>query len=229
MLKSIIDGGVNSDGYNHIKNIFKEIGLVDMFDYFYENNIGRSNPYHNNTHTFIVVDLVNQYCFREHIGGQLKVCLLVAALYHDFMHSGGKWKDEDNIKVAFNELWQGWLKVNRGYLADTTKTRILPLHMETIRQLIYHTKYPYEPSVNDFFRIVREADILSYEHEQWREYVFQGLCKELGKDYESDKKELLNNLLNFHKKLVEEEIQLPFLKILKKLILMISYLILKKK
>lgn len=214
MLKTIIDNGVNSDGYKYIRVIFEEVGLAHMFDYFYKNNSGRDNSYHNNTHTFVVVDLVNSYCFREHIGGQLRNVLLIAALYHDFCHSGGKAEnDAENISVAFKGLWEGWLKVDRGDLKNRDKTRILPLHMETIRQLIEYTEYPYKDCPNDLFRAIREADILSYEHEEWYKYVFEGLCAECNINIEEKGKDkALLELLEFHSNLLNKEIQTPFFK-----------------
>ena len=218
MFEPIIDKGKDSRGYNHIKGIFDSIKLPDMFDYFYENNKGKNNPYHNNTHTFNVVELVNQYCIANDINDTLKMCYLVAALFHDFNHSGGKKTDKENVKLAYIGFWDAW-QINRRNSFKTENTRILPMYADLIIRLINSTEFPYK-SIEDnnstrlykaeALRVLREADILSYEHTEWEKYVYEGLMKENDKDANLHKDRWLIHMLDFHKKLLDSEIKTPF-------------------
>ena len=104
MLKTWIDDVKDGESYAYFHQMFHELGINDLFEWFYDHNTARNNPYHNNVHTFIVVDLIHQYCIEKGIQGQLARTLHIAALYHDFGHSSGKLTDEENIKIACDGL-----------------------------------------------------------------------------------------------------------------------------
>ena len=215
MIKCIEDKGVNSSGYNKIRRYFVEIGYAEVFDWFYSHNIGKANGYHNNTHTFNVVELVKQYCDSKNMGESRMRVHLVAALFHDFCHSGGKLEDSENISIALNGLRKMMEEV--GLTMPLTFKFMLPLDRVYAFYLIDSTKYPYKGLNIDKFahlRVIREADILSYEHKKWKKYVYEGLCSELGLKKE-EKQENLNKLLDFHKDLLEKEVKLDFFKKLK--------------
>lgn len=218
MFKVIIDKGADSEGYKYIRSIFEEIGLADMFDWFYTHNEGRDNPYHNNTHTFCVVELIRQYC--DSVGADINDSgrrqFLVAALFHDFNHSGGKEIDSVNIKRANEGFFAAWQE-NRRNLLNKEITRILPFEAYIISSLIRSTEYPYddwdiknESNLIKFGKALRQADILSYEHDAWHEYVFEGLLKELGDNAPKDKNEALIRMLDFHKVLVDKYVKDEF-------------------
>ena len=190
-----------------ISAIFEEIGHKFLFDWFITNNKGQDNPYHNNIHAFCVVNLVNLYCLAEKLPQNERICLLIAALFHDFNHSGGILSDRLNVLIAMMRL-KFAVRINN--LGKGNK--ITDYERDYILQLISSTEYPYKPIHNQFLRVLREADILSYEHENWHEHVFKGICEEKGLDISDNEEELLNRLLEFHEKLIDEEIKLPFFK-----------------
>lgn len=219
MLECVEDKGIDSQGYLKIREYFKEIGMESAFDYFYEHNDGRNNPYHNNTHTFNVVELIKQYCDSEKLSKNMRKSLLIAALFHDFNHSGGKFDDDANIKIAL----KGLIKMfDETRLWGRGNIFILPtFNRVIINTMIHFTRYPYKDSHYDknkkitvFVRALREADILSYEHDKWEKYVYNGLCKELGSD-KTKRSENLKRMLDFHKKLLDDEIKIDFFKKLK--------------
>ena len=210
MFKCIEDKGVGSSGYNRIKRYFDKIGYGMVFDWFYLRNEGKNNPYHNNTHTFNVVELIKRYCDSVGMSQDLTKCYLIAALFHDFNHSGGNADDDENINRACKGLTAMMCETKITSLLN--KDVFMPSGLRAlVYDLIYFTRYPYKKCINSAIRVLREADILSYEHTKWKKYVFHGLCEELGVD-KSKRNENIEKLLSFHKKLLEDEIKTPFFK-----------------
>ena len=85
-----------------IDNIFYEAKT-----YILENNIVE-NDYHNNEHMINVFN--NAMTLFEHYKDEYelslydKLILGLAALFHDFNHSGGRLKDSENIELALVSL-----------------------------------------------------------------------------------------------------------------------------
>lgn len=75
--------------------------------YITENN-DTENYYHNNKHMLDVFNnsmmLFDQYKKEYELKTLDKICLGLAALFHDYKHSGGKLKDDENIEIALDEL-----------------------------------------------------------------------------------------------------------------------------
>lgn len=190
---------------DEISHIFGEIDALNFFYYFLYANKGKENPYHNNIHTMNVIKLLNEYCISEKIPQHERKCLLISALFHDFNHSGGKLSDKENVDEAIKGFNKAVDVINGIF-----DKKISIFQRAYIMQFIRGTEYPYKPIENNFFRVLREADILSYEHDEWFKCVFQGICKENGLNWEENTSEKLEKLLDFHKNLVSQEIKTPF-------------------
>lgn len=86
---------------------YNEFKLDKIFDiakkYLLENNIS-NNPYHNNEHIINVFNncifLFDMYKDQYKLTIYDKLNLGMAALFHDFGHSGGKLTDKENIQIA---------------------------------------------------------------------------------------------------------------------------------
>lgn len=134
----------NTDKYNR---------LLDYLTIIIPNFI--HNPYHNLEHTINVFQ--NVWCLTKHkYESQNKLfdtntlvnncyLTLVAALFHDFNHTGGKENDYKNIQLA-TEYFK---KVTQETELDTQK----------IIDIINMTKFPYNDKRNEFNEIIRGADL----------------------------------------------------------------------
>lgn len=134
------------------------------FDVLLTKNEGSHNPYHNTFHTITV--FVNSYkiaktekCSYSQIRN-----VLIAALFHDFNHSGGKKPDSENIKEAISKFLE--------YSQESEQTN------ETIIEIIKSTEYPYiikESDLNLEQRIIRDADITQMYTDNFLQQVIFGL------------------------------------------------------
>lgn len=136
-------------------------------------NTGVNNPYHNNFHTITV--FVNSYhiaksenCSKEQIR-----TILIAALFHDFNHSGGKKSDQDNIKEAIS-----FFKKNSNE-SDSTNHSVI--------EIIKATEYPYTIKEKDLSleqKIIRDADLTQMYTDNFLQQVIYGLLvQEQGLDF----------------------------------------------
>ncbi len=164
----------------------------DLIAYFrilwlYAQNL--SSPYHNFRHVMHVLWLCHQAC--EYYGSELtfrqKRNLLIAAMFHDFNHTGKKGSDSVNIQAAILALSIHSQPVDADYF-------------EEIRSLIAVTEYPYRvPSegLSLSARIIRDADMGQSLSTAWIQQVTFGLAAEWG----VTPLEVLHRQVDFHKKL----------------------------
>lgn len=132
------------------------------------------NPYHNNEHMIEVFNnsmmLFNEYKIVYNLTEDDRLELGIAALFHDFNHSGGKLSDSQNIEIAINEL----LKF--------TKDNNINKHYYNIKEIILATKFPHEDiKLLNTQKIIRDADTMGGIIDGW-ENVIKSLSNEIGKD-----------------------------------------------
>jgi HD superfamily phosphodiesterase len=139
--------------------IIKKFKLEYYLNVILTNNNGNTNLYHNFYHT----QCVTTNCYKIAIDtdtyeeNDIKI-LLIAALFHDFNHSGGKLKnDSENVKLAI----EGFQKYTKESKEDT----------EFICDLIKITEFPYNADNDSKLsirqQILRDADVM-----QWLEPNF---------------------------------------------------------
>jgi hypothetical protein len=131
-------------------------------------------PYHNFRHMFHVLWLCYQACL---FYGKLRLTpremrnLLIAAMFHDFDHSGLMGDDDLNILRAVRGLERHILETDKKFLPD-------------IELLIQATEFPYKiPSqcLDLSGQIIRDADLSQALSAAWVQQVIFGLASEWNK------------------------------------------------
>lgn len=138
--------------------------------YLAQNN---NHPYHNLRHMLHVMWLCYQACifYGDRISHRDKRNLLIAALFHDFNHSGKFGNDIENIERAIAAL--------RLYILPEDR-----LYFEQIEGLIRPTEYPYKIASEELTllgKILRDADVSQAFSVAWLQQILIGLAKEWGK------------------------------------------------
>jgi hypothetical protein len=174
-------------------NDFLEIDdqeIENIFDnaraYIIENN-KVENPYHNNEHMVNVFNnamlLFDQYKEEYELTPSDKLCLGLAALFHDFNHSGGKLTDKENIELALVALKEFLDAVNKSDIWNNRKL-VNPLIFSKIEQIIIATEFPHlDIDLDILQKIIRDADTMGGITEGWKSVV-TSLAKEYNKTLE---------------------------------------------
>ena len=141
-----------------IDNIFYEAKT-----YILENNLVE-NDYHNNEHMVNVFNnamiLFNHYKDEYKLIPYNKLLLGLAALFHDFNHSGGKLKDSENIELALVALKEFLVTINKSDLYDD------------IKNIIVATEFPHlDIDLDILQKIIRDADTMGGVIEGWKSVV----------------------------------------------------------
>jgi len=129
-----------------------------------------NNPYHNFRHMIHVLYQsyeAARYCKYDEIFGARKFrAFLIAALFHDFGHSGQMGNDAQEIATALKGVEEYILEEDRD---------LLPL----ISELITFTEYPYVNTVIPLgSEILRDADMSQTFSDVWMQQIVFGLAQE---------------------------------------------------
>ena len=143
--------------------------------FFRANNL--FNPYHNFRHMTHVLWLCYNACqyYSHQLPPRQMRTLLIAALFHDFDHTGRPHRgDEDpdgiNIEIAISGV--------RRYLASDDRAL-----MPEIEALIEATHFPYKTDIQKLDlpgKIIRDADLAQALSPVWIQQVVIGLAREAG-------------------------------------------------
>jgi hypothetical protein len=141
-----------------IDNIFYEAKT-----YILENNLVE-NDYHNNEHMINVFNnamvLFNHYKDEYKLPPYHKLILGLAALFHDFNHSGGRLKDSENIELALVALKEFLVTINKSDLYDD------------IKNIIIATEFPHlDIDLDILQKIIRDADTMGGIIDGWKSVV----------------------------------------------------------
>lgn len=156
-----------------------------------ENNTAKDNPYHNNHHLLGVFRSAMKLTI-GHLETKDITEIGLAALFHDFNHSGGKLTDTENIKLAITEL--SVFHINNVQLFTDKGIDVGNSYV-----LMNITEYPHkrEPETIQE-KIIRYSDMLQYYDENWFLNVVMGfLNKEVGlsiKDSIENQIKFVNNV-----------------------------------
>jgi hypothetical protein len=141
--------------------------LCDAFNYILNNSKSNTLPYHNLKHSVDVLGM----CMT--IEPTSSITLKLAALFHDFNHSGGELSDEDNVQMAIDGITDYY---NYGTENLTEKALL------EIIEIIEATQYPYIIDKKDLTKnqsIIRDADLMvSMNDGFWSMGIF-GLMDEM--------------------------------------------------
>lgn len=143
----------------------------DLRDYFkiaFYQNRGGINPYHNVRHILHVLWLCDDaisYYTPPGLGPQNCRNLLIAAMFHDFDHSGRMGHDDLEIERAVRGL----------------KAHLQPMDQDQIQEittLIKATEFPHNSDLGDLSleaKILRDADLAQCLDNAWIQQVLFGL------------------------------------------------------
>ncbi len=130
--------------------------------------------YHNFRHMFQVAFNCYEACefYQENAKQLLSPLemrkLLVAALFHDFDHSGLFGHDDLNLKRAVRGFEKHVQECDKPFIGE-------------IGSIMWETKFPYENEVDDLplvSKIIRDADMGQTFSEAWIQQVIMGLSEE---------------------------------------------------
>lgn len=170
-------------------NEFKDLTDKDISDIFYsaktyilENNLVE-NDYHNNEHMINVFNnamLLFDY-YKDEFGLYDKLILGLAALFHDFNHSGGKLKDSENIELALASL--------KEFLSSFDKSDLY----DDIKNIIVATEFPHlDIDLDPLQKIIRDADTMGGIIDGW-----QSVVKNLASEYNKTLEEFIPTQIKF--------------------------------
>jgi len=152
-----------------------EGNLVHYFRVVFNHAQNLQNPYHNFRHMLHVTWACFQACIYYGNEGRLSPRqmrnLLIAALFHDFDHSGMVGNDDLNIQRSLRGFEKYILDEDRPFDSD-------------IRKMIWATMYPYEEKSEGLdlcSQIIRDADLGQALSVAWIQQVVFGLAAEWGK------------------------------------------------
>lgn len=131
------------------------------------------NPYHNFRHVTHVLWLCMEACkfYSHELTAREMRNVLIAALFHDFDHSGQPIPDSENIRRAIAGLQR--------HIASEDME-----HFRSITYLIEITEFPYKIETQYLglqAQIIRDADMSQAMSVAWIQQVVFGLAKEWGK------------------------------------------------
>jgi len=148
-----------------------EGNLIHYFRAVFNHARNLHYPYHNFRHIFHVLWLCHEAClfYRDRLTPRDMRNLLIAAMFHDFDHSGDMSDDDINILRAVRGVKRHLREEDKDYLAD-------------IIELIQTTEYPYKttpPPSALSAQIIRDADMSQALSVAWVQQVIFGLALEL--------------------------------------------------
>lgn len=175
---------------NQLENInsFNYHPLVkEALNYYLKYNNAKTLPYHNMNHMLCMMNVMKDYIL-EMFNNDDKMLdnadmdqvsiddCMIAAIFHDFNHSGGKQTDTINIHNALL-AFEDYVKTsnlinNENYI----------LNKDAIIDMIKATEYPYvikDDDLKTYQRIIRECDILAIMHTDILTQTIIGLSIEM--------------------------------------------------
>jgi hypothetical protein len=170
----VIKGGI-PEAVKNTENLY-EGNLKHYFKtvFFQARNV--NNGYHNFRHMMHVFWLCYLACiyYRSELSPRRMRNLLIAAMFHDFNHSGKKEPDRKQIQRATDSFLMNVLEEDNESIAD-------------ILTFIRLSEYPYQlPSVSSMIelevQILRDADLSQALNVAWIQQVIFGLAEEWGKE-----------------------------------------------
>lgn len=145
--------------------------LSKGFSWVVKNSDSNHLPYHNLNHLLCVVKNCYLGCKYHNLNDETTNNLLLAALFHDVNHTGGKETDDVNI-----------IKAKESFHNFVTETG-LKLDTKSVCGLIEVTQFPYVKESEDLTiseSIIRDADLLQVTEYNWIQQNILGLCVEMG-------------------------------------------------
>ncbi len=154
---------------NGFLKIIKNYKLEKYLKQLILNNSGNNNPYHNFHHSLTIIKNIYFICKDLKIDEYHTRLMIIAGLFHDFNHSGGKEKDDSkNIEEA--------IKAFRKYSSEES----IP-DEKFVESIIEVTRYPYikTEGLTIYEKIIRDDDLLQGCETNFIQQILFGLGKEM--------------------------------------------------
>jgi len=148
--------------------------LQKAFKYILLNSKSNNNPYHDLNHLLTVMKWCYHGAKYEGISGKPLKELLIASIFHDVNHSGGKKSDEENIKDA--------KKIMKKFI----ESEKIDVDVYSMNEILDATQFPYVIDAKDLNirqAIIRDADIMQIYQYNWIQQNIYGLAQELSIDF----------------------------------------------
>jgi hypothetical protein len=156
---------------NTLDIINKYPELQKGFSWIMKNSTSNDLPYHNFNHLLTVVRYTYGACRFYELNQKDEKEMLLAALFHDVNHSGGKQTDDINVINAKKTVHNFFHKHK------------IDVDAHEVCRIIDATQYPYviEPEDMDLKQqIIRDADLMQVFEYNWIQQNMMGLCSEMG-------------------------------------------------
>ncbi len=153
-----------------------QAGIINhIVEEIYPSNPGGSLPYHNNTHMLQVCNIAF-HCTYGELYDIDEIVLIIATLFHDYRHSGGKLKDSENVEIAISKA----VKFCREFKFEKGVDIHIEYLVREVEDAIQCTEFPFihEPK-NLIQKALRDADILYAIMSKDPKVIMEGLRKEL--------------------------------------------------
>lgn len=170
---------INESNVDVDKNL-ESIEIIDKFDYLKKafkyiliNNNSNQNPYHDLNHLMTVLKYCYYGAIYEGIVNEKELKeLLIAAIFHDANHSGGKKTDDLNIKNA------------KKIIKEFVESQDIEVGIGAINDILDATQYPYVvDELSTRQAIIRDADLMQVYEYNWIQQNIGGLSSELNMDF----------------------------------------------
>ena len=151
--------------------IFNNPILNKAYTYILFCNPSNAVPYHNFKHLLTVANACFEMAKYYELNDIDTELLVLSALFHDFNHSAGKYKDDVNVPKALTALKNFCLKYEYP-------------NFEKCQDIILATQYPYiieNIDLNFLQKIIRDADMTQCFQEDWLQTCIIGLGAEFKK------------------------------------------------
>jgi hypothetical protein len=153
---------------DELDEVLSRLDLAHVEFYVTKHNPSVNIPYHNLYHAQTVALTCSRAAHFASLPSSETKALIIAALFHDFGHSGGKLTDAENIHTAIDALRLAWDKLSLDHAL-----------LSTSLEIISATQYPYViDAKSEAQRIIRDADLCQVLYEGW-DVMLDGLKREM--------------------------------------------------
>lgn len=160
---------MNTATQDQVNTILATHNLLGAYAYFINHNPSNDLPYHNLYHTNCMIINCAEGADEMQLPPEKTCVLLLAAIFHDFGHSGGKEKDDHNIRVAIAGL-EAYCRIDESFAPC----------MAEASQIIESTLFPPVTKPETLSqKIIRDADLMQMYMPGWEKQIFVGLRKEI--------------------------------------------------
>lgn len=156
--------------------IIQKQKLSHVWQYYVDKCTSTALPYHNRYHTMTMVKNVAEAADYYYLLRTWKDSLIVAAIFHDFNHSGGVQNDRVNITNARREFNYFYTNYHQGPAENSINPVFVDQMIETT--MFVGGEFPNEPT-DLIQQIIRDADLLQISEPNWYDMVIEGIRAEL--------------------------------------------------